>query len=47
MSSSSSHATVTYTSVSIDNDLPPWGFHLIKPEAPESPPQSPEEAPPS
>ncbi|GJV35026.1 hypothetical protein Tco_1407503 [Tanacetum coccineum] len=35
MSSSSSHATVTYTSVSTDSDLPLWGFHLIEPEAPE------------
>ncbi|GKC61930.1 hypothetical protein Tco_1089528 [Tanacetum coccineum] len=47
MSSSSSHATVTYTSVATDSNLPPWGFHLIKPEAPESVPQSPQEAPPS
>ncbi|GJW64944.1 hypothetical protein Tco_1331930 [Tanacetum coccineum] len=45
MSSSSSHATMTYTSISTDSDLPPWGFHLIKPEAPESAPQSPEQGP--
>ncbi|GKC16370.1 putative reverse transcriptase domain-containing protein [Tanacetum coccineum] len=47
MSSSSSHAIVTYTSVSTDSDLQPWGFHLIEPEAPESAPQSHKEAPPS
>ncbi|GJT47735.1 hypothetical protein Tco_0973892 [Tanacetum coccineum] len=47
MSSSSSHATITYTSVATDSDLPPWGFYLIKPEAPESVPKSPQEAPPS
>ncbi|GJW70951.1 hypothetical protein Tco_0127868 [Tanacetum coccineum] len=46
--SSSSHAMVTYTSVSTNNDLPPWGFHLMKayePEVPEAAPQSPKQAP--
>ncbi|GKA59468.1 hypothetical protein Tco_0758781 [Tanacetum coccineum] len=38
MSTSSSHATVTYTSVSNDNDLPPWGFHLVEADEPEAPP---------
>ncbi|GJS14773.1 putative reverse transcriptase domain-containing protein [Tanacetum coccineum] len=45
MSSSSSHTIVTYTSVSTDSDLPPWGFHLIEPEAPESAPQCLEQEP--
>ncbi|GJT43856.1 hypothetical protein Tco_0952571 [Tanacetum coccineum] len=42
--------TVTYTSISFDSDLPPWGLHLMDPdefEAPEEAPQSPEQAPPS
>ncbi|GKA74765.1 hypothetical protein Tco_0781067 [Tanacetum coccineum] len=50
MSSSSSHATVTYTSISSDLDSPPWGFPLIsesKHEAPEAAPLSSEQAPPS
>ncbi|GKF22412.1 hypothetical protein Tco_0074734 [Tanacetum coccineum] len=50
MSSSSSHATVTYTSISSDLDSLPWGFPLISEsdhEAPEAAPQSPEHAPPS
>ncbi|GJW58181.1 hypothetical protein Tco_0104912 [Tanacetum coccineum] len=38
MSSSSSHATVTYTFVSTDNDLLPWGFHLMEADEPEAPP---------
>ncbi|GKC69911.1 hypothetical protein Tco_1115794, partial [Tanacetum coccineum] len=49
MSSSESHATVTYTSISFDSNLPPWGFHLMDPdkfEAPEEASQSPEQAPP-
>ncbi|GJY84669.1 hypothetical protein Tco_0498695 [Tanacetum coccineum] len=35
-----SSSTVTYTSISSDSDLPPWGFHLMDPaefEAPSSP----------
>ncbi|GJY60677.1 hypothetical protein Tco_0461334 [Tanacetum coccineum] len=47
-SSFSSHATVTYTSVSTDRNLPPWGFLLMEayePEALEAAPQSPEQAP--
>ncbi|GJY37605.1 ribonuclease H-like domain-containing protein [Tanacetum coccineum] len=42
-SSSSSYATVTYTSISSDDDLPPWGFHLkdaYELEALEAAPQS-------
>ncbi|GJY05450.1 hypothetical protein Tco_0371390 [Tanacetum coccineum] len=45
MSSSSSHATVTYTFVSTDNDLLPWGFHLMEADEPEAPDDT--EAPPS
>nr|GEW73409.1 hypothetical protein [Tanacetum cinerariifolium]GEW76032.1 hypothetical protein [Tanacetum cinerariifolium] len=50
MSSSPSHATVTYTSISSDYDLPSWGIHLMDAyvsdlEAPEDAPQSPEQAP--
>ncbi|GJV25962.1 hypothetical protein Tco_1378657 [Tanacetum coccineum] len=26
-----SSSTVTYTSISFDSDLPPWGFHLMDP----------------
>ncbi|GJZ24803.1 hypothetical protein Tco_0562262 [Tanacetum coccineum] len=37
MSSSSSHAIVTYTFVSTDNDLLPWGFHLMEADEPEAP----------
>nr|GEU57585.1 hypothetical protein [Tanacetum cinerariifolium] len=47
-SSFSSHAVVNYTSVSTENDLPPWGFHLMeayKPEAQEVASQSPNQAP--
>ncbi|GKD56949.1 putative reverse transcriptase domain-containing protein [Tanacetum coccineum] len=44
-SSFSSHATVTYTSVSSNSDLPPWGFHLMEAYEPEVAPQSPEQAP--
>ncbi|GJX88112.1 hypothetical protein Tco_0340126 [Tanacetum coccineum] len=45
MSSSPSHATVTYTSMSSDNDVPSWGIPLMDayesdPEAPEAAPQS-------
>ncbi|GJZ34175.1 hypothetical protein Tco_0579611 [Tanacetum coccineum] len=50
MSSSESHATVTYTSISFDSNLPPRGFHLMdldEFEAPEEASQSPEQAPPS
>ncbi|GJX61829.1 hypothetical protein Tco_0294729 [Tanacetum coccineum] len=50
ISSSESHATVTYTSISTNSNLPPWGFHLLDPyefEAPKEAPQSPEQAPPS
>ncbi|GKC93674.1 hypothetical protein Tco_1159116 [Tanacetum coccineum] len=47
MSSSSSHATVTYTFVSPDTDLPSWGIPLLEayesePEAPLSPVPAPE-----
>nr|GEX71746.1 hypothetical protein [Tanacetum cinerariifolium] len=45
-----SSSTVTYTFISYDSDLPPWGFHLMdlaEFEAPEEAPQSPEQAPPS
>ncbi|GKC22151.1 hypothetical protein Tco_1024301, partial [Tanacetum coccineum] len=45
MSSSSSHAIVTYTFVSTDNDLLPWGFHLMEADEPEAPDDT--EAPPS
>ncbi|GJZ18087.1 hypothetical protein Tco_0554210 [Tanacetum coccineum] len=38
-SSSSSHATVTYTSISSDTDLPSWGIPLL--EAYESEPEAP------
>ncbi|GJS95990.1 hypothetical protein Tco_0802958 [Tanacetum coccineum] len=38
MSTSSSHATVTYTSISTDNDLPPWSFHLVDVDEPKAPP---------
>ncbi|GJV98555.1 hypothetical protein Tco_1553807 [Tanacetum coccineum] len=42
--------TVTYTSISSDSDLPPWGFHLMDPtkfEAPKEAPQPPKQASPS
>ncbi|GJS03830.1 hypothetical protein Tco_0320338 [Tanacetum coccineum] len=45
-----SSSTVTYTSISSNSDLPPWGFHLIsdaEPQSPKAAPQSPEKAPPS
>ncbi|GJX41761.1 hypothetical protein Tco_0256751 [Tanacetum coccineum] len=45
-----SSSMVTYTSISSDSDLPPWGFHLIsdvEPQLLEAVPQSPEQAPPS
>ncbi|GJY11947.1 hypothetical protein Tco_0381256 [Tanacetum coccineum] len=45
-----SSSTVTYTSISFDSDLPPWGFHLIsdaEPYSPKAAPQSQEQAPPS
>nr|GEX37634.1 putative reverse transcriptase domain-containing protein [Tanacetum cinerariifolium] len=45
-----SSSTVTYTSISFDFDLPPWGFHLLsdaEPQSPEAAPQSPEQASPS
>ncbi|GJQ98037.1 hypothetical protein Tco_0009176 [Tanacetum coccineum] len=50
MSSSSSHATITYTSISSYNDVPSWGIPLMDayesdPEAPEAAPQSPDQAP--
>ncbi|GKA06726.1 hypothetical protein Tco_0685950 [Tanacetum coccineum] len=41
-----SSSTVTYTFISSDSDLPPWGFHLMDPDEFEAP-QSPEQAPPS
>ncbi|GJZ00049.1 putative reverse transcriptase domain-containing protein, partial [Tanacetum coccineum] len=41
-----SSSMVTYTSISSDSDLPPWGFHLMDPDEFEAP-QSPEHAPPS
>ncbi|GJU28618.1 hypothetical protein Tco_1167239 [Tanacetum coccineum] len=50
MSSSESHATFTYTSISSDSNLPPWGFHLlsdVEPQLLEAASQSPEQAPPS
>ncbi|GKA14430.1 hypothetical protein Tco_0694076 [Tanacetum coccineum] len=42
-----SSSTVTYTSISSNSDLPPWGFHLIsdaEPQSPETAPQSLEHA---
>nr|GEY28591.1 hypothetical protein [Tanacetum cinerariifolium] len=48
MSSLSSHATITYTFVSTNSDLPPWGFHLMEayePEVHELAPHSPNLAP--
>nr|GEY19105.1 hypothetical protein [Tanacetum cinerariifolium] len=47
---SSSHATVTYTSISSDDDLPSWGIPLMEayesdPEAHEVSPQSSDQAP--
>ncbi|GKB96238.1 hypothetical protein Tco_0982375, partial [Tanacetum coccineum] len=48
MSSSESHATVTYTSIS--SDLDPWRFQWVsdaEPPSPEAASQSPEQAPPS
>ncbi|GKE68735.1 hypothetical protein Tco_1526807 [Tanacetum coccineum] len=45
-----SSSTVTYTSISFDSDLPPWGFHLISDAEPYSlkaTSQSQEQAPPS
>ncbi|GJS89818.1 hypothetical protein Tco_1120019 [Tanacetum coccineum] len=50
MSSSDSHATITYTFISSDFDLPPWRFKWVfdaEPQSPEAAPQSPEQAPPS
>ncbi|GKD92253.1 hypothetical protein Tco_1372090, partial [Tanacetum coccineum] len=44
-SSFSSHATITYTSVSSNSDLPHWGFHLMEAYEPEATPQSPKQAP--
>ncbi|GJX23788.1 hypothetical protein Tco_0228233 [Tanacetum coccineum] len=41
-----SSSMVTYTSISSDSDLPPWGFHLMDLDEFEAP-QSPEQAPPS
>ncbi|GKD88700.1 hypothetical protein Tco_1364207, partial [Tanacetum coccineum] len=43
MSSSPSHATVTYTSMSNDNDVPSWGIPLM--DAYEFDPEAPEAAP--
>ncbi|GJV47509.1 hypothetical protein Tco_1437721 [Tanacetum coccineum] len=50
MSSSLPHATITYTSISSDDDLPSWGIPLMDaykfdPKAPEAAPQSLEQAP--
>ncbi|GKB10486.1 hypothetical protein Tco_0844409 [Tanacetum coccineum] len=50
MSSSSSHAIVTYTSMSSDDDVLSWGIPLMdayesNPEAPEAAPQSLDQAP--
>ncbi|GKB87887.1 hypothetical protein Tco_0960159 [Tanacetum coccineum] len=50
MYSSSSHATVTYTSMSNDDDVPSWGIPLMdayesEPEAPETVLQSLDQAP--
>ncbi|GJU33983.1 hypothetical protein Tco_1182337 [Tanacetum coccineum] len=47
---SSSHATITYTSMSSDNDVPSWGIPFMDayesdPEALEAAPQSPNQAP--
>ncbi|GJY65881.1 hypothetical protein Tco_0468119 [Tanacetum coccineum] len=45
-----SSSTVTYTSISFDSNLPPWGFHLLsdaEPQSPKDAPQPPEKAPPS
>ncbi|GKB77228.1 hypothetical protein Tco_0944123 [Tanacetum coccineum] len=47
---SSSYATITYTSMSRDNDVPSWGIPFMDayesdPEAPEAAPQSPDQAP--
>nr|GEW91300.1 putative reverse transcriptase domain-containing protein [Tanacetum cinerariifolium] len=45
-----SSSTVTYTSISSDSDLPPWGFHLmsnVKPQSPKAALRSSEQAPPS
>ncbi|GKB87539.1 hypothetical protein Tco_0959811 [Tanacetum coccineum] len=50
MSSSESHATITYASISSDSNLPPWGFHLLsdaEPQSLEAASQSLEQAPPS
>ncbi|GJV27476.1 putative reverse transcriptase domain-containing protein [Tanacetum coccineum] len=50
MSSSSSHVTVTYTSISSALESPPWGFPLITEsdhEAPKEAPQSPKQEPPT
>nr|GEW19757.1 retrotransposon protein, putative, Ty1-copia subclass [Tanacetum cinerariifolium] len=49
MSSSSSHATVTYTSMSSDDDVPSWDIPLMDAyesnlEAPKAAPQSPDQA---
>ncbi|GKG16882.1 hypothetical protein Tco_0361839, partial [Tanacetum coccineum] len=41
-----SSSTATYTSISSDSNLPPWGFHLMDPNEFQAP-QSPEQAPPS
>ncbi|GKE89943.1 hypothetical protein Tco_1567418 [Tanacetum coccineum] len=41
-----SSSMVTYTSISSDSDLPPWGFHLMDPNEFEAP-QSLEQPPPS
>ncbi|GJS41631.1 hypothetical protein Tco_0566674 [Tanacetum coccineum] len=40
-----SSSTITYTSISSDSNLPPWGFHLMDPN--KFKPQSLEQAPPS
>ncbi|GJS37955.1 hypothetical protein Tco_0536337 [Tanacetum coccineum] len=50
MCSSLSHGTVTYTSISSDDDLPSWGIPLLEAyesdlETPEAAPQSPDQAP--
>ncbi|GKE35400.1 hypothetical protein Tco_1454722, partial [Tanacetum coccineum] len=37
-------STVTYTSISFDSDLPPWGFHLISDTEPQSPEPLPADA---
>ncbi|GJZ57592.1 hypothetical protein Tco_0613086 [Tanacetum coccineum] len=41
-----SSSTVTYTSISFESNLPPWGFHLMDPDEFEAP-LSPEQTPPS